>query len=65
MKTTVKVKDLKIGDELSNCTIIANPIMIGAYCGQKDRANIQVRFKNGQELWRIWGAQTTVTISNR
>jgi hypothetical protein len=65
MGTTVKVKDLKVGDELGNCTIVDGPVYIGNYCGQKDRANVQVRYSNGKESWRIWGNQTTVKVTNR
>ncbi len=64
MKTTLKVKDLKPGDDLGGTTILAVKYL-GNYCGQKDRANVQVRYSNGKESWRIWGNQTTVTVINR
>lgn len=62
---TVQVKDLKAGDNLGNCLILADPIHIGDYCGQKNRVSIRVRFKNGTESTRIWGAATTIKMNTR
>jgi hypothetical protein len=61
MKTT-KVKDLREGDNLGNCLILAAPNFIGEYCGQRDRVVVRVRFKNGEESSRVWGKNTTVTV---
>lgn len=63
MKT--QVKNLKPGDNLGNCKVVEGPIYIANYCGQKDRANIRVEFKNGEILWRVWGWLTSVTVKNR
>ena len=60
---TVRVSDLKAGDNLGNCLILASPSFIGDYCGQKNRVAVQVRFANGQESTRIWGKNTTVKIA--
>jgi hypothetical protein len=59
MKT--QVKNLKPGDDLGTCVIL-DVRYIGTYCGQKDRANVHVRYSNGKESWRIWGWLTTVTV---
>ena len=59
---TVRVSELKAGDELSNCVVLASPVFIGDYCGSKNRMAINVRFANGQESTRIWGKTTTVKI---
>jgi hypothetical protein len=59
---TVRVSELKAGDGLSNCVVLASPAFIGDYCGSKDRMAINVRFVSGQESTRIWGKATTVKI---
>ena len=59
---TVRVSELKAGDDLGNCVILANPVFIGNYCGSKNKMAINVRFLNGQESTRIWGKATTVKI---
>lgn len=56
MKKTVKVKDLKVGDDLGGTVILAVQYL-GNYCGQKDRAKVHVRYSSGKESWRIWGNQ--------
>lgn len=58
-----QVKDLQVGDNLGSCTIIANPVNIGDYMGQKNRVQINVRYSNGKESTRIWGKYTTVTVN--
>ncbi len=61
---TVKVSQLKAGDDLGNCIILSAPIYIGNYCGSKDRVQIHVRFKSGEESHRLWGKNTTVKIND-
>lgn len=58
----VHVKDLKAGDDLGGTTIISAPVYIGNYLGQKNRMQVTVRYSNGKESTRIWGASTTVKI---
>lgn len=63
METIKKqVKDLHKGDDLGNCLILGDPIMIGEYYGQKNRMSIAVRFPDGKESIRIWGKYTTVSV---
>lgn len=64
MTKTVKVKDLKKGDDLGGTVLTADPLYIGNYCGSKDRAQVSVRYANGKETTRIWGWQTTVKIKS-
>lgn len=59
---TVKVKDLKKGDELGGCTIIETPVLIGDYCGSKNQMRLKVKYSNGKESVRHWGKETTVKI---
>lgn len=59
---TIKVSQLKAGDDLGSCVIVSAPVYVGNYCGSKDRAQVTVRYGSGQESTRIWGWNTTVKI---
>lgn len=59
---TVRVKDLKSGDELGGCTIIESPVLVGDYGGSKNQMRLKVRYSNGKESTRYWGQNTTVKI---
>lgn len=60
---TVKVKDLKKGDQLvSGGRIFMDTTYIGNHCGQKDRAVVSVVYQNGKESQQIWGYNTSVKI---
>jgi len=64
--TKKQVKDLKAGDELSNCILLADPINADGYnLGQKDRMLVMVKFKDGKESTRIWGRYTTVSVKDK
>lgn len=61
---TKKVSELKAGDNLGNCVILAPPQYVGNYCGSKNRAYVKVRFSNGEESTRVWGWSTTVKVND-
>ncbi len=61
---TVKVKDLKAGDQLGNSEIISNPVFVGDYLGSKNQMRLKVRYANGKEVTRYWGQNTTLKIYN-
>ena len=63
MRTKVQVKDLREGDDLGGTVITAPPQYIANYCGQKDRAFVGVRYASGKTSTRVWGWNTTVTVS--
>ena len=65
MKTTVKVKDLKVGDDLGNCKITSAPIFYGNHMGQKNRMLVGVQYGDKPAKIAMWGKETTVTVINR
>lgn len=63
-RTKIQVKDLRAGDDLGNCKIIASSYY-GNYCGTKDSYLVKVEYPCGGESTRFWGKHTTVTVVNR
>lgn len=61
----VQVKDLRVGDDLGNCKIVAAPVNYDNYCGSRNRMLLGVQYGNGPAKSAIWGRYTTVTVINR
>lgn len=64
MKTKVKVKDLRKGDQLSSGTIILEGPTYG-YTTLRGHTNLYVQYPNKKTNVVEWGKYTTVVVTNR
>lgn len=67
MKTKVQVKDLRKGDQLSTGTVVSDPFQLiqhGITSGSKPKMFLEME-SAGVCKGKVWGKNTTVTVTNR